>query len=282
MFRWLRRLLGRPDEEELLRFIERIKALNESASGGPPVRCRELLGTLDVPSRTLALADPQYIGGPQLIPGIPTDQVEIWGALLKYPNGSSAIAGLEIRCGDEIRTPSIRKVGEACIDSAKVVIGDRQDIAQHWTKTGPDRIGVISTAPDRRIHDLICKTFGIQTQHVNSVTAHVVGPIAASLESEITAFLKSIERKYEFASSCFRVRTNNSFERVNYFDKSWGFMPVGNASTPEMFISRTGYGDGTYDINVVYNAETPQLITVWFVSDDEAQLWLGQESNEVV
>jgi hypothetical protein len=266
MFDWLRSLFGRSNGDDRQRLFETLDALNAEAGGGEPVTTRQSLGCLKLRSGTLALGDPQYMPGLE-IPNVSADQVEISASLWRYPSGTETVTSLRLAFGEQTGGNSSRKVGEVEIDSAKLVVADKADIEEHWTETGKDRIGVISTARNDTVLQLLTKRFKLKTVRVNPVRAEVVGPVSEQLAAEIVAFLKADPKYADYPSIYFYLQTNNSFERANYMNKDWQFMPVGNNPEPRMFVCGTGRGDGCYDVHGLYDGDVPRVLTVTFVND---------------
>lgn len=266
MFDWLRRVFGRSDRDERQRFFETIDALNAEAGGGKPVATTRSLGRLKLRSGTLALGDPQYVPGLE-VPNVAADEVEISASLWRYPSGGETVTALTLNLGGPMDGTAQRKVGEVRIDSAKLVVADKADIDEHWTETGKDRIGVISTAPDDTVLRLLTKRFKLKTRRVNVVRAEVVGPVSEQLASEIEGFLKADPKYADYPFMYFRVETNNSFDRANHMDGAWQFMPVGNSPAPLMFVCGTGRGDGCYDVLGQFDGDVPGMLSIKFIDD---------------
>lgn len=263
MFDWLRRVFGRSDGVERQRSFAAIDDLNREAGAGESVATRKSLGRLKLRSGTLVLGDPLYIPALE-IPNVAAEEVEI-SVLLWHYSGAEMVTELRLSLGERPERGDRRKVGEVGIDSAKLIVADSADIEEHWTETGKDRIGVISTAPDDTVLRLLTKRFKLKTVRVNRVRAEVVGPVSEQLAAEIEAFLKSQYADYPFMH--FYVQTNNSFERANFMSGAWQFMPIGNNPEPLMFVCGTGHGDGCYDVQGEFAGESPRVLTVTFIAD---------------
>jgi hypothetical protein len=266
MFDWLRRVFGRSDGVERQQFFETIDALNAEAGGGKPVAATRSLGRLRIRSGTIALSDPQYVPGLE-VPNVAADQVEMLASLWRYPSGAETVTALRLRLGDRAGAGTHRKVGEVAIDSAKLIVADKADIDEHWSETGKDRIGVISTAPDDTVLRILTKRFKLKTVRVNPVRAEVVGTMSEQLAAEIEAFLQADPKYAAYPFIYFHVQTNNSFDRANYMRKAWEFMPVGNGHEPLMFVCGTGRGDGCYDVLGEFVGESLRTLTVTFIED---------------
>ena len=257
------------DEQKRQRLLDMLEMLNAEAGGGRPTTIERPLGSLKLHSGTLALGDPQYVPSVE-ISGIEATEARITGKLWQYPSGDATVIGLTITFGDSSDGDPPRKVGELGIDSAAVVIADKADIDHHWTDTGKDRIGVISTAPDDTLLRKLKKRFQFKTIQIDQFRAEVVGPVSETLEKEVEDYLKSNPETAQFPFMHFYVQTNNSFDRANFMEKPCDFMPIGNEEFPLMFVSGTGYGDGCYDVYCRYADDVPQVVTVNFIHVDRA------------
>jgi len=238
--------------------------LNAESGGGKPVATRRSLGRLKLRSGTLALGDPQYLPGLE-IPNIAADEVEISASLWRYPSGAETITALRLALGEPTDGGTRRKIGEVGIDSAKLVVADKADIEEHWTETGKDRIGVISTAPDDTVLRLLTTRFKLKTVRVNPVRAEVIGSVSEQLAVEIEGFLKADPKYADYPFMYFWVQTNNSFDRANYMKAAWEFMPVGSRPEPLMFVCATGRGDGCYDVQGQFDGDVPGELTITFI-----------------
>ncbi|MFC1597844.1 hypothetical protein ACFL5Q_07945 [Planctomycetota bacterium] len=267
MFDWVRRIFRQSDDVERQRFFGTIDALNDEAAGGAPTTIERHLGNLKIRSGVLVFGDPQDLPSVEA-PNIDTDEVSISAKLWQYPSGGATVIGLTINIGDGSQCEAPRKIGELGIDSAALVVADKADIDEYWTETGRDRIGVISTTRDDTLLRKLKRQFKLKTVQINPVRAEVVGPVSESLEQEIEDYLKSIPECAKFPFMHFHVQTNNSFDRANYMDKPWDFMPVGNDDRPLMFVCGTGRGDGLYDVHCRYSGDVPRIVSIAFIEDD--------------
>ena len=255
-------------DEERQRFLGMIDTLNAEAGGGVPTTIERHVGNLKIHSGVLAFGDPQDVTSVE-IPIIDTDEVSISARLWQYPSGDATVIGLTINIGNASHCDPPRKVGELGIDSGALVVADMADIDEHWTETGNDRVGVISTAPDDTLLRKLKKQFNLETVQINAVRAEVVGTVSETLEQEIENYLKSIPEYAQVSFMHFHVQTNNSFDRANYMDKPWDFMPVGKNAHPLMFVCGTGRGDGLYDVNCRYSGDAPRIVSINFIDDDD-------------
>lgn len=265
MIEWLKRALGISDASS--RMSDTFDALTAHVSGGPPEMAKQILGHLDLRSDTLAFGDPQSVAELE-ISGIDSSRVTVSALVWKYPAGAVRVAALTFNLGKDLHASQPQKVGQIGIDSAALVVADKADIDDYWTETGEARIGVISRAPDDTLlHDLKSR-FNLETVMVNRVRAEIVGSVSGALEKEIEAYLKSVPEYSKFPYMHFHVQTNNSFERANFMDSPWGFMPIGSSESASMFVCTTGRGDGTYDVHCRYSGSTPRVVSIDFMADD--------------
>ena len=85
----------------------------------------------------------------------------------------------------------------------------------------------------------------------------------------IIDYLKTFPEYAKSVFSQFNVRTNSTFDRVNWMESNYEFMPIGNADDRLMFVCETGYGDGRYDvIRKSHNGETVD-VTITFIDEQE-------------
>src|SRR5262245_43317366 len=265
MFDWLRRIFGRSHGDKRQGFFATRDALNVLSGGGEPVTVKRRLGRLKLRSGTLSLSDPQYATDLE-IPNIAAKVVAISASLWRYPSGMQTVKSLRLRLGDRIGGDR-RIIGQVGIDSAKLIVADKADIEEHWTATGKDRIGVISTAPDDTVLRLLKKRFKLKTFRANNVRAQVVDPVSEQLEADIEAFLQADPRYAGFTLPYFHVQTNNSFDRAIFMRGAWQFMPVGNNPEPLMFVCDTGRGDGCYDVKGQFEGDILRRLTITFIDD---------------
>lgn len=263
MFRWLGRFF-RGSGEGVFETLDRV---NAASHGGHPQFGVAELGTLSVPSRSITLQDPQGMPHGLEIAGAASNTATFSGELLRYPDGLVRLATLKIsfsKCSDELPEKVVSEIG---IDSAKVVVADTEAALTHWAPTGIDRIGEISTARDQRVHQLLKQKFKLKTRQVDSLTAEIVGPVSEQLEFQIVDYLKSIPEFSSYPFLYFSVRTNDSFERVNFMRGEWQFPPVGNDPEPLMFACGTGRGDGVYRVYAQHHNGLVVAVRIPFIED---------------
>jgi hypothetical protein len=194
---------------------------------------------------------------------IDVDKVDIAATALKYPRGQVEFVELRLSFGDAF-TAECSKIGSIAVDSAKLFVADKAAYEAHWTKVGPDRIGVIRAPRDEEVLRLLTKQFRLKTTQVNAVRHEIAGPVSKELEAEMIAYLKSIPKYAKYPFMHFDVQTNNSFDRVNFMEMAWDVMPIGNEPSPPMFACVTGSGDGNYDVLASYSEKKPKLVKIDF------------------
>ncbi len=187
--------------------------------------------------------------------------------MLRYPNGVATVASLQIAFAEHSDGSTEQLAGEIGIDSAKVVIADTEQARTHWTETGPDRIGVISTARNQKLHKQLKKRFKLKTEQINAVRAQTIDPVSEELEREIEEYLQSFPEFAKFTFMYFYVQTNNSFDRVNFTDATWQNLPIGNSPEPMMFACCTGRGDGVYSVHTAGENDLVQSVRVTFIEE---------------
>ncbi len=270
MFGRIQRLFQRTRNTELEALAHTIDGLNARTHGGAPVVVDRRLGELPLRSGAIIIADPQYVPGLE-VANIAASRVAFSAMLRRYPNGTETVVSLTLQFGDEAElfAGERRQIGEIAIDSAKVVIADKQDFEESWTEVGPDRIGVISTARDDTVLRLLTKRFKLKTVRRNRVRTEIVGPVSPELESEITTFLEADPKYGRWPFVYFNVQTNNSFERADFCTAAYQLLPIGRHASPLMFVCDTGRGDGSYDVEGVFDGPILRSIFIRFIEDDD-------------
>lgn len=268
MFSWIQRQLARLNPATRGELVAAIDTLNDLQGGGPGTPHYAEPGSLAIPSGRLCLRDPQGWAPCVTDWARPVD-LGITLNVRVRPDGSVHIEELILRVKGESPAPDDwRELGQIGIDSAKVVVADEEAHNGHWTETGPDRIGHIRVLTGDRCLKLLQRKFRFKIAAGNRHSVRIAGPISTDLEKEVMAYLETIPEFADYPFLHFWVHTNNSFERVNNFDKAWGFLPVGNSSTPEMFVCTTGHGDGCYNVSGGYAGSQLVEVRVPFVVDE--------------
>lgn len=271
MLNWLKKTFGRSQEAQLKckidEFMKMADRLNATGADGEPETVSKRLGTLSIPSKTLVFGDPQYF--PSLeIPNLPSGEISISADLWQFPSGEEMPIHLTIELGSDLAPNTTRKIGHVAIDSAKLVIADKTEAKNNWTDTGKDRIGLISTVRNDVLLRDLTRRFNLKTIQPDRLNAQIVGPVSETLQQQIITYLEGIPEYARFPFMHFLVRTNNSFDRVNFNSKPWDFIPVGNSETPLMFVCKTGRGDGRYNVNCTFSDQTPLSISISFMESD--------------
>lgn len=263
MFRSLRRIFSRRPGT----IYEAVDHLNVELHGGPPTIVSKQLGTLPIPSRSIMLHDPQEMPRGLVIPQLASDLATIQVQLRLYPDGSASLVELTIELVPDSTGSADQLAGEIGIDSAKLVVADTEEARAHWSETGADRVGVISTLRGQKIHKQLKQKFRLKTRQIDSFRAETLSPVDEALEREIEAYLETVPECAEYPSIHFHVRTNSSFERVNFMEGNWEFLPIGNAPQPVMFACLTGRGDGCYPVRTTVEKGEVVSVRVDFMDD---------------
>lgn len=225
------------------------------------VLTRRLVGNLAVPSGSIVLGEIQW--PPDLaVENIPTPAAKVF-----VETWHNRVATLILKFGPSKDASAKRVIGRIDIDSAKMLVADKDAVAAHWAYVGPDRIGVLSP----EVEDALKRRFKLKMRRINPVRSEIVGPVSTMLEQEILAFVPTLHPRYEkYPVFAFYVQTNNTFERANFMEDDWAFLPVGNAPKPEMFVCTTGMGTGSFDVECEFENDVPQSVKVTFMRFDEA------------
>ncbi|APZ92079.1 hypothetical protein [Fuerstiella marisgermanici] len=186
------------EEDELVR-SEPGKMLGvEFDPEGADVTVRTLqLGGVRIDSGTVSISDPQSIPD-VVVEGVPLGDFPIVGTVRRRENGSIRVGRIEIQLDDATHADRCQELGTVGIDSAKLVVADQKELELHWCETGPERIGVINKASDRRLLNQIRKRFGLKTTPRGPVTEQIEGSVSPSLELEITEYVASIPEYSHF------------------------------------------------------------------------------------
>ncbi|HVC94464.1 MAG TPA: hypothetical protein VND64_12275 [Pirellulales bacterium] len=135
-----------------------VDTLTAEADGGEPRTVEQSLGRLDIQSGMLLLGDPQYLPGIE-VANVTVGEIAIAAQLWQYPSGGQTLMALTLRLGDDSGIGPPRKIGQVAIDSGKLVVADKGDFDEHWTRVGNERLGVISTAPNDSVLRKLTKRF---------------------------------------------------------------------------------------------------------------------------
>ena len=247
---------------EFYALVDRLNAW----TGGAPVERTRRAATLAIPSGRLALGDPQQIAEVEVT--VPPGRAAVAVRVRRYPDGGALLAGLELTFpGGPGPTGPDRTVGAVAIDSAKLVVADAADLDRHWGD-GTARIGLICSTLDADLVAEIKRRFGLRTRPPGLFDTEVVGPVSEDLRREVVAYLETLPDRVPLPWMMFRVRTEGSFERVNFDDRPWAVLPVGNAPRPTMFVCETGRGDGNYPVRARSAGGAVRSLTVSFAEEE--------------
>jgi hypothetical protein len=229
---------------------------------------RLAIGEIVVSSGCLLLADPQYIGTPLAIEQIPLGKWLVIADVIRCPRGQARVAAVFFQFG-RADGGALQEIGHVPIDSAKMVAIDRNDYDTYWREIGPDRIGVVNTARDKRVVALLKKHFNLDCVQADAIRAQIVQPVSPDMEDEINRLLQSIPQYAQFPYMHFYVQTNNTFDRVNWMPDRWGMIELDSLSNSRLLAFGTGYGDGTYPVFGQINNKGVSSLEVRFIEEAE-------------
>lgn len=203
-----------------------------------------------------------------VVSGVTCGELNVYG-MVRIGKGSSRILSLRIEIVNSKNSNNSRPRGTIAIDSAKVVIADREDIAKHWCDNGPRRTGVIVFLKFPDLVQEIEKRFELRTKPRDPISAEIPGDVSGSLEKQIFGYLNSRPELQPSSKFYFHVETYSSFDRVNLMDSFWDILPIGRDDGPLMLAYQTGYGDGTYPVTGDYTGDRLVQIRLDFGSGHE-------------
>jgi hypothetical protein len=239
----------------------------------PEVR-HELSGEVLCRSSVLLLADPFAISDPVRVEGIPTGRHAVRAMLIRYPEGGERVAKIAIR----FRAGSAserRPLGSIGVDAGTVVALDEATFHAHWQDVGPERIGRTGTpSHHRRVAKLIGDQFGLKWREVDFLHSVFAEPISEELEARITAFLKTFPEYADYPFMFFRIHTHNSCDRVfeAMRDRSWSQVALDGASGAHVFAVTSGFGDGRYEVEGLYEAGELRAVEIEFIGPAQEKL----------
>ena len=241
----------------------------------PTVR-QEVIGEVPLPSGTLLLDDPMSIGVAEglRIEGLPITALPIRAQIVRYPEGGERIAS--IRLGAPPAARETRQIiGKIGIDSATVVALDATAFERHWQEVGPARIGVTSGGISHHaVTTLIERQFGLRARQTGPFLAEFVQPISEELEAQIIAFLQTFPKYAKFPFIYFRIKTNNTQERISdaMTDCKWSDVTLDDASGSSLIAMKSGFGDGIYTVDGIYSSGDLFAVEVEFVGPAQEKI----------
>src|SRR4051812_6497481 len=120
---------------------------------------RRAVGALAVPSGAIVLGEIMW--PPDLVvDGVTTPTIDV-----SIKTCDRRVAALILTMGPDAAVEARRSVGRIDIDSARMLVADKDAVAQHWTDVGPNRVGVMLTT----VEPLLKKRFKLRTTRVNAV-----------------------------------------------------------------------------------------------------------------
>ncbi len=269
MLKAIARFFGRMMRGKSGDFFRRVDDLNSGVHGGEPTIRYGEIGELPLPSGTLVLGDPMF-GPPDVqIENIRSRRVTLSVEIWEYPDGGVLNRRLDFEF-EPGRDPNVRRtVGTIGVDSAAIVVGDRHELQAHWLEVGPERIGVVSTARNHRVANLLKKRFRLKLRQVAAYKAEIVGPVSEELEAEITAYLETFPEYADNSFVYFRVDTIDTCQRAQRAAHPGGFIPIGSQPEPRMLVCQTGRGDGQYEVICEYDGDIPCRASITFIEDED-------------
>jgi hypothetical protein len=227
----------------------------------------QVLGELLCHSCVLLLADPSSIYDPVKVEGVPTGRHRVQASLIRFPEGGKRVAKIAIRFrpGD---ADERRILGSIGVNSATVVALDEATFQSHWKEVGAARIGRTGTPKDhRRVAKLIGDQFGLEWRKVDFLHSEFVAPISEEMESRIMAFLQTFPQYATYPFMFFRIETRNSMDRVSEAmrGRRWSEVVLDEDSAAHLMAVSSGFGDGRYEVEGLYNAGKLLAVEVEFI-----------------
>lgn len=222
------------------------------------VRSRPLgmqpVGRLPLLSGKLVICDGMDGWGHDFIT-IPPGNYEVWieyGRPARKTDFFSNVIDRVLVTNADSTSGQKKEVGHVGVDSAKVLLGDHDDLAAYWEYEGPLRIGEVRADGESPTPaELISKQFGLDIGPVSIIgNARIRQKISKSLEEEITQYLQAFPRFERNTFLYFSVFTGNTFDRFNCSGRRYGMLPIDSAGSAYMAMAQTGFGDGVYPISV--------------------------------
>lgn len=222
-----------------------------------PVCQQSEIGTVRVESGCLLCGDPSFPDEMTRIEGIPSGEHPVYALSVRYPAGFSRLAKFGIRFRPGV-TDSQRSIGGICVESGMAVVVDCDVIKKYWTDVGPARIGIAYGNTSPLVSKLIEKKFGVKWVRYSICSLQSVQPISEQLEEQITAYLQTFPEFAKYPFLHFSILTENSYDRVaaSLHDEAWTEVELDATSHAALLVMSSGYGDGQYDLQGLFQGET--------------------------
>jgi hypothetical protein len=231
---------------------------------------RQSIGRLQLPSGALLLADPCKFYDPLRVEGFPPGAASVQVDVADLPAWGPRVARLIV--GDPVETAGpCEQVGSIGVDSAQVAAVDAHNFERFWAETGPDRIGETGIPKEHHeVAELLCERFGLHVASTDEFHTRFAEPISEELEGRIMAFLQSIPEYTQFPFFYFRIKTNNTVERLVDARKEgfWRNLTLDDASGANVIGVDSGIGDGRYPVFVRRDGGRVVAAEVEFIDPD--------------
>jgi hypothetical protein len=252
--------------------------LNRFRKNTEPTVQVEQIGSLNCHSGSLLIREPMGISGdPHFLPDIPIGDHPVFVQMIRYPEGGRRVAklGIRFREGQPIERKQLDELG---IDSAKCVFLDYGDFKKYWDFEGPVRFGR-TTILDGKSHvaELLADQFDLTWRAApDGYSLECTEPISVELEEQINAYLKTVPGFSPYPFFYFRVVTMTTSDRVAEAmlieDGPWVELRLDEAGTARLYAIKTGFGDGLYNVEGLFDNEGIIAIEIEFIGPEQEKL----------